>query len=66
MENAPIEYVAKVCEMFKAYGIKSVTMDDVARELGISKKTLYQYFKDKSELLKTCISSIIEKSSLFS
>ena len=51
MENTPIEYVAKVCEMFKSYGIKSVTMDDVARELGISKKTLYQYFKDKSELV---------------
>ncbi len=51
MENTPNEYVAKVCEMFKSYGIKSVTMDDVARELGISKKTLYQYFKDKSELV---------------
>ncbi len=51
MENAPEEYVKKVCEMFKSYGIKSVTMDDVARELGISKKTLYQYFKDKSELV---------------
>ncbi len=51
MENAPIEYVVKVCELFKTYGIKSVTMDDVARELGISKKTLYQYFKDKSELV---------------
>lgn len=51
MENAPAEYVIKVCAMFKTYGIKSVTMDDVARELGISKKTLYQYFKDKSELV---------------
>ncbi len=51
MENTPNEYVAKICEMFKSYGIKSVTMDDVARELGISKKTLYQYFKDKSELV---------------
>lgn len=51
MTKPPIEYVVKVCGMFKDYGIKSVTMDDVARELGISKKTLYQYFKDKSELV---------------
>lgn len=34
------------------YGIKSVTMDDVSRELGISKKTLYQYVSDKNELVK--------------
>jgi AcrR family transcriptional regulator len=34
----------KVGELYNKYGIKSVTMDDVARELGISKKTLYQFF----------------------
>jgi AcrR family transcriptional regulator len=33
------------------YGIKSITMDDVARELGISKKTLYQYVNDKEDLV---------------
>lgn len=37
------------------YGIKSVTMDDVARELGISKKTLYQYVSDKNELVKKVV-----------
>jgi len=51
MENTPPEFVAKVCDLFKTYGIKSITMDDVSRELGISKKTLYQHFKDKSELV---------------
>ena len=40
-----------VAEMYQKYGIKSVTMDDVSRELGISKKTLYQYFADKSDLV---------------
>ncbi len=40
------------CErLFLRYGIKSVTMDDVSRELGISKKTLYQYFENKEELV---------------
>jgi AcrR family transcriptional regulator len=42
----------QVSSMYLKYGIKSVTMDDVARELSISKKTLYEYFKDKNELVK--------------
>lgn len=33
------------------YGIKSVTMDDIARDLGISKKTIYQYFEDKDAIV---------------
>ena len=40
--------------MFMRFGIRSVTMDDVARESSISKKTLYRCFKDKDDLvLKT-------------
>jgi TetR/AcrR family transcriptional regulator, cholesterol catabolism regulator len=38
-------------EMFLKYGIKSLTMDDVARELGISKKTLYQFVENKNDLV---------------
>jgi AcrR family transcriptional regulator len=38
-------------ELFLTAGIKSVTMDDVARHLGMSKKTIYQFFKDKNELV---------------
>jgi hypothetical protein len=34
------------------YGIKSITMDDVAKELSMSKKTLYQYVVDKDDLVK--------------
>jgi len=37
--------------LYRKYGIKSVTMDDVARELGISKKTLYLHFTDKDDLV---------------
>jgi TetR/AcrR family transcriptional regulator, cholesterol catabolism regulator len=37
--------------LYRKYGIKSVTMDDVARELGISKKTLYLHFSDKDDLV---------------
>jgi len=38
-------------ELFLSAGIKSVTMDDIARHLGMSKKTIYQFFKDKNELV---------------
>jgi AcrR family transcriptional regulator len=38
-------------ELFMKYGFKSITMDDIARHLSISKKTIYQFFKDKDELI---------------
>lgn len=37
--------------LFKQYGFKSVTMDDIARSSGISKKTLYQYFDNKNAVV---------------
>ncbi len=37
--------------LFLGYGVKSVTMDELAREAGVSKKTIYQTFKDKDELV---------------
>ncbi|NTW32950.1 MAG: TetR/AcrR family transcriptional regulator, partial [Bacteroidetes bacterium] len=49
------EIIKKVLELYMKFGIKSVSMDDAARELGISKKTLYQYFKDKDELVKKVV-----------
>jgi AcrR family transcriptional regulator len=38
-------------ELFLKAGVKSVTMDDIASHLGMSKKTIYQFFKDKNELV---------------
>ncbi len=38
-------------ELFLQAGIKSVTMDDIAKHLGMSKKTIYHYFGDKNELV---------------
>ncbi|MDB5005899.1 MAG: hypothetical protein JWP45_292 [Mucilaginibacter sp.] len=38
-------------ELFLTAGIKSVTMDDIAKHLGMSKKTIYLFFKDKNELV---------------
>jgi TetR/AcrR family transcriptional regulator, cholesterol catabolism regulator len=39
-------------ELFKTYGIKSVTMDTLANHLGISKRTIYEIFADKDEILR--------------
>ena len=39
--------------LFMQLGIRAVTMDDIAKELSISKKTIYQYFKDKREIVNT-------------
>jgi len=47
--------VSQVKKMFSQYGIKSITMDDISRELGISKKTLYQYINNKDELVQQVI-----------
>lgn len=43
--------IAKAREQFFRYGVKSVTMDDIAGELGISKKTIYQHFEDKDAIV---------------
>jgi len=42
--------------LFFRKGIRSITMSDIANHLGISKRTLYEVFKDKEELLEECIS----------
>ena len=41
-------------DLFWMYGIRSVTMDDIANKLGMSKKTLYQYINDKADLVFEC------------
>lgn len=42
-------------QMFFRYGIRSITMDEIAESLGMSKRTLYENFATKEELLKECI-----------
>ena len=46
------KFLSKVTELFIENGAKTVTMDDVAKEFGMSKKTLYQMYKNKEELLE--------------
>jgi len=59
--DVKIQILKKAEDLFLRYGLKSVTMDDIARDLGISKKTLYQFVNNKSDLLKQIMVNEIEK-----
>jgi AcrR family transcriptional regulator len=45
-------------EVLPRYGVKSVTMDDLAQRLSMSKKTIYQHFKDKSTLVEAVVDEL--------
>ncbi|MBI3233956.1 MAG: TetR/AcrR family transcriptional regulator [Bacteroidetes bacterium] len=48
-------------QVFMRIGVKSVTMDDISKELGISKKTLYQFVSDKNDLIKQCFTVSLDQ-----
>jgi AcrR family transcriptional regulator len=54
--------VGKAHELFMRYGIRSVSMDEVANQLGISKKTIYQFYTDKDALVEDVIDIELSKS----
>ena len=56
--------LTKADELFMQYGIRSVSMDDIATQLGISKKTIYQYFADKDELVDAVVESDVKEMQL--
>lgn len=51
--------VADAAAIFWTYGIRSVTMDDLAARIGISKKTLYLYVKDKNDLVGRVVDRVL-------
>ena len=50
--------ILKALNLFLSLGFKSVTMDDLAQSMSISKKTIYQFFKNKNQLISSCTESI--------
>jgi TetR/AcrR family transcriptional regulator, cholesterol catabolism regulator len=60
MENRE-RIIAGAAGLFRTYGIKSVTMDSIASELGMSKRTIYEVFSDKDELLAGVLKWMTEK-----
>jgi AcrR family transcriptional regulator len=53
------ELISKISDLFIKYGIKTIVMDDIARELGISKKTLYDYFENKTDILIKVVQHVL-------
>ena len=52
--------IQKATELFLNLGFKSVTMDDIANELGISKKTIYVHFENKTKLVEATTFTVFE------
>ncbi|MCF0056676.1 TetR/AcrR family transcriptional regulator [Dyadobacter sp. CY356] len=52
--------IKEAFKLFWRYGIKSVTMDDIAKDLGISKRTIYQHFPDKEAIVILVIEQELE------
>lgn len=55
-EDTKIMIESEADQLFMRYGFRSVTMDDIAKRTGVSKKTIYRYFKDKAQLVSTVTS----------
>ena len=49
----------KADELYRRYGVKSVTMDEIASQLGVSKKTIYHSFSDKNELVDAVVGDML-------
>lgn len=52
-------------DLFNRHGVKAVTMEDIAKELRISKRTLYEHFDNKEDILIGCINSKIDHEGSF-
>lgn len=61
MDNIKQRIIASASRQFQENGCKRITMDDVARELGISKRTLYEQFENKEALLEAVVKAMSAK-----
>lgn len=59
MDETKMFIISEAEKLFMKYGIRSVTMDDIAKSLGISKKTIYINFRDKNELVTELFQSFM-------
>ena len=51
----------KAHDLFMQYGVRSITMDEIALQMGASKKTIYQFFADKDELVEAVIIDMLNQ-----
>lgn len=57
--NVKERIAQKAYDLFFRYGIRSVSMDEIASQLGISKKTIYQFYRDKNALVNSVVDMVI-------
>jgi AcrR family transcriptional regulator len=55
MDEVKTRIISGADELFLRFGVKSITMDEIAKSIGMSKKTIYQHFNDKDELVKLVV-----------
>jgi TetR/AcrR family transcriptional regulator, cholesterol catabolism regulator len=56
--------IEQASNQFLKFGIKAITMDDISREAGVSKRTIYENFRDREDLLRACLDALDKKFSL--
>tara|TARA_B100001093_G_scaffold342358_1_gene327202 strand:+ start:1009 stop:1614 length:606 start_codon:yes stop_codon:yes gene_type:complete len=54
------DIIKKSADLFLSLGFKNITMDDIASAMGISKKTIYTHFSNKTELIETVTFSVLD------
>jgi AcrR family transcriptional regulator len=59
-----IQILEKSRQLFYSYGIRSLSMDDISRHMGISKKTLYQYVSSKDDLVEKVMDYLLNHDKL--
>ncbi len=57
--------ISKSAELFLRYGVKSLTMDEIAKQLGMSKKTIYLYVANKSDLIQKVMQAHLDRETAF-
>ena len=62
--DAKEKILQKSLELFKRFGIRSVTMDEIASQCGVSKKTVYQFFDDKYTLVENILTQMIAEAEI--
>ena len=60
-DDKELALIQRVALVFLEKGMKAMTMDDIAVELHVSKKTLYKYVKNRAELVKKCVQLRVQK-----
>ena len=60
MDEKRLEILERAVAVYMKYGIKSVTMDDLSQELGMSKKTIYKYFNNKTDLVNAVTNHVFD------